>query len=161
MSGLAEIFVPVTGQFTPVPTALPMRALHPTLTATDGSVLVLGGEMPHVQSDDPVPTDSVLRYDRTRNQFGELPSLTVVRSTPQAVMLPSGAALVFGGRSAEGVPMFQAERYDRDVGSAPIAMLPDPRLGHTATRMRCWRRSGSRWKGDCGSAGRPRAWPTT
>lgn len=132
---LAEIFDPVTEQFTPVPTALPMRALHAALTAPDGSVLVLGGEMQHPESDDPVPTDSVLRYDPTRNQFGELPSLSVARSAPQAVMLPNGAALVFGGRSAEGVPMPQAERVDPDVGNAPIAMLPDPRLGHTATRL--------------------------
>lgn len=132
---LAEIFDPVTESFSPVPTAFPMRALHAALTAPDGSVLVLGGEMVQPPSHDPVPTDSALRYDPARNEFRELHPLTMARSGARAVMLPGGSALVFGGRSADGVAVARAERFDPAGGSVRVADLPDPRVGHTATRL--------------------------
>jgi hypothetical protein len=132
---LAEIFDPATEQFTPVPSALPLRARHAAAMAPDGSVLVLGGEQLPAGTDDDLATASVLRYDPVRNLFRELAPLALARSAVQAAMLPSGSVLVFGGQQSSTTALHDAERYDPTTGSTPIAPLAGPRTSHTVTRL--------------------------
>ena len=132
---LGEIFDPATERFTPVHGALPLRARHAALPAPDGGVLVLGGEILDTAAQAPVATASVLQFDPAAGLFHELPALTAARTLVQAVMLPGGQALLFGGQTAPGVPTRSAERYDPATGGRTIAALDTERELHSVVRL--------------------------
>jgi hypothetical protein len=132
---LGEIFDPVTEQFTPVYSALPLRAQHAALPAPDGGVLVLGGEILAEGAEAPVATASVLRFDPVLGLFEELPPLARARSAVRAALLPGGQVLLFGGRDAAPTALPHAERYAPATGGQPIRPLPVGRSLHTVTRL--------------------------
>ncbi len=129
----AEIFDPVAERFTPVADAAPLRAQHLAFATAEGQVWLLGGET--VQGDTAQALSTTLRFDPATQRFAAGPALRVARSGPRGVLLPGGAALLFGGHDAEGQALASAERVEPAGGGAAIAPLDRARQHHSVTRL--------------------------
>ena len=126
----AEIFDPATETFS-VAAAVDNRqrgnlgvALLP-----DGSVLMMGGESAQAE-----PSAAVQRFRATG--FDVLAGLVRSRTFTEPVVLRDGRVLLFGGEIGPGnLTTETAESYSAANGGFPIASLPEPRVGLTATRL--------------------------
>jgi hypothetical protein len=126
----AEIFDPATETFS-IAAAVDNRqrgnlgvALLP-----DGSVLMIGGESAQAE-----PSSAVQRFRATG--FDVLAGLVRSRTFAEPVVLRDGRVMLFGGEIGPGnVTTDTAESYSAANGGFPIASLPEPRVGLTATRL--------------------------
>jgi hypothetical protein len=135
----AELFVPSTESFVPVASNTTMpRANVAVEQLADGSVYIAGGDGVDLQS-----SSQVLRFDPATN------SITTVTTTlpspislSRSVVLPDGRMALFGGiADAELNPVrnafaIGARAAANDVAVSTLPLLPDPRVLHTATRLK-------------------------
>jgi N-acetylneuraminic acid mutarotase len=130
---LAEVFDPATETFS-VFAAVDNRerGLHATAQLPDGSVLVLGGETEQTQL-----LASVLQLSGGNGGTSRvLGNLLRPRTLVEGVVSRDGRVFLFGGEVGPGNATTEtAEAYSASNGSAPIASLPGPRVGHTTTRL--------------------------
>lgn len=128
---LAEVFDPDTESFSVAASSDNReRGLHVTVQRPDGSVLILGGE-----SATAVPLSGALHF-RTDLTSERLADLLHPRTLASAAGTRGGEVLLFGGEIGPGnLVTGKAEAYAALRGGVPIAELPQPRIGHTVTRL--------------------------
>jgi hypothetical protein len=128
---LAEVFDPATELFVAVASAEnEERGLHLAVQRADGSVLILGGESATAE-----PLSAVFHF-RTDLTIERVADLLYARTLASAAGTRSGEVLLFGGEIGPGnLVTEKAEGYAALRGGFPIAGLPQPRIGHTATRL--------------------------
>ncbi len=110
----AELYDPVTGQFTSTGTMSAPRENHSAtwlspsvVTGTlAGSVLVAGG------SDASAPTDSAEVFNPQTAAFSPVGAMTTARTFQSAVLLASGKVLIAGGQSSDTEFLQSAELFD-------------------------------------------------
>lgn len=125
-SGTAELFDPLTQQWSPAASLNVGRRGHAAALLADGRVLVVasGG-----YSSGPTLTSAEI-YDPAANTWTMTGSLAVARFNPTATRLASGKVLVVGGRTAN------AELYDPANGQwSPTGSMSEERHSHTATLL--------------------------
>lgn len=127
----AEVFDPATETFAVVASVENReRGLHAEVQRPDGSVLILGGESATTE-----PLSGVYHF-RTDLTSERVADLLDARTLASAVGTRDGEVLLFGGEVWPGnVITGKAEGYTALRGGYPIAGLPQPRIGHTATRL--------------------------
>jgi hypothetical protein len=128
---LAEVFDPATESFAVVASSENReRGLHVAVQRPDGSVLVLGGESATAE-----PLSGVFHF-RTDLTSERVADLLYARTLASATPTRDGEVLLFGGEIWPGNLLTEkAEGYTALRGGFPIAGLPQPRIGHTATRL--------------------------
>jgi hypothetical protein len=128
---LVEVFDPATESFAVVAsTENRERGLHAAIQHPDGSVLILGGESGTAE-----PLSGVYRF-RTDLTSERVADLLHARTLTSAIGTRDGEVLLFGGEIWPGNLITEkAEGYTALRGGLPIAGLPQPRIGHTATRL--------------------------
>jgi hypothetical protein len=132
----AELFDPVTGTFSTIPS--PMTAARYEHTATrllSGKVLIAGGLDPSGA----IVTAAEL-YDPTAvapaASFTATGALVTPRVGHTTALLPSGQVLVVGGGSSQGPILQHAELYDPASGLfASTGGMHIGRAGHTLTSL--------------------------
>jgi hypothetical protein len=126
-----EVFDPATESFAVVASAENReRGLHAAVQRPDGSVLILGGESSTAE-----PLSGVFHF-RTDLTSERVADLLYARTLTSAVGTRDGEVLLFGGEIWPGnLITGTAEGYTALRGGFPIAGLPQPRIGHTATRL--------------------------
>src|SRR6185312_5755065 len=93
---------------------------------SDGRVLLIGGT--------PLTMTAEL-YDPATGTFTGTGNMSVARSSHRATLLKSGAVLVTGGASSNGITA-TAELFDAATGTfSPTGSMGSPRGSHTATLM--------------------------
>jgi N-acetylneuraminic acid mutarotase len=127
----AEVFNPATETFSIV--ASPEnreRGLHAAALLPDGSLLVMGGETAQAE-----PLAGVYRF-RPDLSSERVADMLFARTLSPAVVARDGTVFLFGGEIWPGnVTTEKSEAYTPLRGGFPIAGLPQPRIGHTATRL--------------------------
>ncbi len=110
------------------------RGFGPSAQLPDGAVVLLGGES-HTEAH-----DSVLRFRADGTGAEVLGRLPRPRTLLQAVIARDGRVFLFGGDRAPpgsvAAVTDAAESWTPQGGATPVASLPHPRVGHTATRLR-------------------------
>jgi len=98
----------------------------------DGTVLVVGGETADGIS------NTVERFDPSRNIWEPMDALAVARVDHTATLLGNGDVLIVGGRGSSNLPLRSAERYVfsrgewEDAGTMPAGQ---ERAAHAAVRL--------------------------
>jgi hypothetical protein len=129
MSATAEIYDPVTGQFTPTGSMTTGRDNASAVRLANGRVLIMGGG-----DEGNAPLASAELYDPATGGFTAAGSMLAPRYRFAALLLPSGRVLVVGGQADSGAET-RLEIYDPAThrsalaGSAPgwtrAAALPN------------------------------------
>ena len=123
-----DLFDPATGLWTNAGVMKVHRGFYRSITAADGRVLFLGGEIAAPGKQCATTTASVEAFDPATNSFTTLGSLVLDRSGQAVALLPGGQVLVAGGgRFVSGrlTPIADAEIYDPVLGVATIASPMD------------------------------------
>ena len=103
----AELYDPKTGRFTAIGSVLSdNRSSHTATTLADGRILIAG---------DSHDSAAVL-YDPATKKFRKTGSMTTLRDTNAAVLLPGGRVLIVGGMSLAEPNIASAELYDPTTG---------------------------------------------
>ena len=133
-SSSAEVFDPTTEEFTPTGSMSVGRFFFAATLLNGGRVLVAGG----VCDDNGrtgAGTSSAELFDPATNTFALTGSMSVERSAHAATLLTSGAVLVTGGATSNGVAA-TAELFDPVTGTfALTGNMLSPREFHTVTRL--------------------------
>ena len=133
-SSSAEVFDPTTEEFTPTGSMSVGRFFFSATLLNGGRVLVAGG-ICNDHDRTGVGTSSAELFDPATNTFALTGSMSVERSAHAATLLTSGAVLVTGGATSEGVAA-TAELFDPVTGTfALTGSMLSPREFHTATRL--------------------------
>jgi Galactose oxidase, central domain len=132
----AEVFDPTAEEFTATGTMSVGRWLFTATLLNDGRVLVAGGICDN-NGCIGAGTSSAELFDPATNTFALTASMTVERSDFTATLLTSGAVLVTGGATSDGVTATAtAELFDPVTGTfALTGGMLSPRELHTATRL--------------------------
>jgi hypothetical protein len=132
----AEVFDPTTEEFTATGSMSVGRWLFAATLLNDGRVLVAGG-ICNNNSCIGAGTSSAELFDPATNTFALTGSMTVERSDFTATLLTSGAVLMTGGTTSDGVSVTAtAELFDPVTGTfALTGGMLSPRELHTATRL--------------------------
>jgi hypothetical protein len=133
-SSSAEVFDPTTEEFTPTGSMSVGRFFFTATLLNGGRVLVAGGI-----GDDNGRTgagnSSAELFDPATNTFALTGSMSIERSSHTATLLTSGAVLVTGGASSDGVEA-TAELFNPVTGTFELTgSMLSPRELHTATRL--------------------------
>ena len=123
----AEIFDPVSGTFTLLPTAMAWpRESHQTTLLPDGRVLITGGDK-GLSS-----TNTAELFDPATQTFTLTAGLmSIPRQYHSATLLPSGRVLIAGGQNYQGAtndPVDSVEVFDPTTGTFQPP-IPAPLLG--------------------------------
>ncbi len=102
----AEIYNPITGQWTTMPSMSHARFSHTANLLEDGRVLIIGGA--YDNNGEPF---SVQVFDPVTEQWSAMPPIKQARSGHVAQMLPNGKILIFHGSSLYN-HTFKTELYD-------------------------------------------------
>jgi hypothetical protein len=140
--GLAQIYSPMTGAFSPSATGLDGSNCPSTATLLpNGKIVLTGGAL-----DDSFDRSSHAEtYDPQTGLFAATPDMAFHRSWHTATSLPDGTVLVAGGEtencSADSCgfagTLATAELYDPSKGAfAPTGGMTARREGHTATLLK-------------------------
>ncbi|HWR34399.1 MAG TPA: kelch repeat-containing protein [Clostridia bacterium] len=131
----AELFDPVTGQFTATGSLQISRFDHTATLLPDGRVLILGGETTeNIGQTDQINTGEV--WDPATGQFTTFGSMTHGRSLHTITLLNNGKYLVAGGNNWNGAPSVTTEIFDATNGTSIAGPdMNDYRIRHTATRL--------------------------
>jgi hypothetical protein len=105
VSASAELFSPVTKQFSTTGALGEPRAGHTATLLTDGRVLIAGGNTGTWLASTEI-------YDPRSGRFAPGPNLTEPRSDHLAVTLPDGRVLMVGGSSTGYTFLSSAETFD-------------------------------------------------
>ena len=137
-SASAELYDPVTGNFTPTGSMEVARALHQATLLPDGRVLVSGGFGTDPSSPGAPGPEQAEVYDPATGTFAAAGDLQIGRSLHSAILLTDGRVLVVGGVAQLGdraaVP--QTELYDRATNTwNPGPTLQAAWLSATATLL--------------------------
>ncbi len=126
----AELYDPVTHDWTPTGSLSGGRAQHTATLLLTGKVLIVGGVMTGT-----VTLDTAELYDPITGVFTPTGSLSYSRYDHTATMLPSGEVLVTGGVSSFGVTD-NVEIYNPTLGSwSFLSDMYHGRRSHTATLL--------------------------
>ena len=112
-TGLAEIWDPDTGSFSPAGTLITERWAQTATLLPDGRVLVVGGigHDPRINSDDALASAEI--WDPATDSFSATGSLAVARSDATVRVLSDGRVLVAGGNAGgDGGAVTSAEVWD-------------------------------------------------
>jgi N-acetylneuraminic acid mutarotase len=121
-----DLFDPATGVWTNAGDMRVHRGFYRSITAPDGRVLFLGGEIAAPGNQCATTTASVEAFDPVTNSFSSLGSLVLGRSNQAVALVPDGRVLVAGGShemSGRFAPTSTAEIYDPASGTAVSASL--------------------------------------
>ena len=119
-----DLFDPATGLWTNAGVMNVHRGFYRSITAADGRVLFLGGEIAAHGKQCATTTASVEAFDPATNSFTTLGSLVLDRSGQAVALLPGGQVLVAGGGhfvSGRLTAVADAEIYDPVLGASAIA----------------------------------------
>jgi len=135
-SAAAEIFDPVTGNFTPTGSMAAGRALHQATLLPDGRVLMSGG-FGTPGPGEPCPEHAEV-YDPASGTFAPAGDLQIGRSLHSAILLTDGRVLVVGGLAdlSDRTGVTQTEIYVPATNAwSPGPMLQAAWRGATATLL--------------------------
>jgi hypothetical protein len=126
----AEIFDPVTGNWTPTGSLLTSREGATATLLPNGKVLLAGGD----QINGGILASAEL-YDPASGQWTAAGTMRNPRTDYSAVLLANGKVLVAGGGGPDDLPT-NAELYDPATGTwKPTLPLITGRRGHSAFRL--------------------------
>jgi hypothetical protein len=131
----AELYDPITGQFSMTGSMTTARE-DPTATLLpDGRVLIAGGSV-QASSDGWKPTASAELYNPKTGKFTATGTMTTARSGDTATLLHDGRVLIAGGFGSDGNVLASVELYDPQTGSfSPTGSMATVRGDHTATLL--------------------------
>ncbi|HUP68811.1 MAG TPA: kelch repeat-containing protein [Acidimicrobiales bacterium] len=131
----AEIFDPVTEQWTFTEALREARNLHTASRLADGRVLVVGGiGTPLIDLAHPLSSAEI--YDPESQRWSSGGTLSIARTSHTATTLANSDVLVVGGVGGGKGGLVSAELYDADTGTWRATGVPAvPRSGHTAALL--------------------------
>lgn len=133
----AELYDPLTRQWSRTTSLNYSRRNHTATLLEDGRVLLAGGvKTEHTaQARTNTTLNSIERYNATAKAWERVSALGLARSSHTATLLGNGSVLIVGGEGEAGT-LASVEIYDPAAGTATAtAPLHDGRSGHTATRL--------------------------
>jgi hypothetical protein len=130
-TGTAELYDPVTGNFSPTGNLSIPRAWHTATLLQNGMVLIVGGTSKGGPDNTNIPQPVAELYDPGTGAFGYAGSLNVGRSGHTATLLQNGTVLIAGGGSDN-----TAEIYDPAAGTFTYTgNLSSALTNHSATLL--------------------------
>jgi hypothetical protein len=126
----AEIYDPASDSFVPTNDMSTLRAGQTAILLATGNVLVMGGDGATTATSAEIYNPSTA-IAGVQGSFSSTGSMSIVRNSYTATMLPNGNVLVAGGTNASGY-IGSAEIYNTGTGlfGSPITMAS--MAGHTA-----------------------------
>jgi hypothetical protein len=132
----AEIFDPVTGNFTATGNMNFSRYNHTASLLSDGRVLILGGESTEDLGTGIDQVGVAEIYDPVTGQFTTFGNMALARSSHTVTLLNNGKLLVAGGFRLNGVGTERTELFDPSNGtSIEGPAMSDYHIRGTATRL--------------------------
>ncbi len=134
----AEIYSPVTGQFTLTGSMSAPRQNHSaTLLATGivksalaGSVLIAGG------GDSSTATNTAEVFSPATGKFSVVGAMSTARAMPSSILLANGKVLIAGGQTGDGTPLDSAELFDPATSAfTAAATMSKPHAGAPAAPL--------------------------
>ncbi len=134
----AEIYNPVTGQFTVTGSMSAPRQNHSaTLLATGvvksalaGDVLIAGG------GDSSAATNKAEVFNPVTGKFSVVGTMTTARAMPSSILLANGKVLIAGGQTGDGTLLDSAELFDPATSAfAATATMSKPHSGAPAAPL--------------------------
>jgi N-acetylneuraminic acid mutarotase len=133
----AELYDPVTGEWTATGNLATGREDHTATRLADGSVIVVGGS--HERDGEPIEVlNSAELYDPRSGAWTSAGTMSAARTSHTATLLASGEVLVAGGYSTAAGDAFPAaaELYDPSTGSWKVTgSMTAVRVNATATLL--------------------------
>jgi hypothetical protein len=131
----AEVYDPVSGQFTTTGDMTTTRIGHSATALGDGRVLMLGGVSANQNVHMYLNPSSAETYDSGSGNFSTQSQLALWRTGHTATALDDGSILVAGG-DILGTPTSAIVQFSPDLTKITIpGALLTARSGHTATRL--------------------------
>jgi len=129
-----ELYDPATGAWAPTGILVTPRSFHGALLLPTGKVLVAGGVAGGIQGS--VPLASAELYDPSAGTWTGTGPMSIPRSGPTPVLLPTGSVLMAGGLTAGNVLAASAEVYVPASGTwTASGSMGTARTAHTTTLL--------------------------
>jgi N-acetylneuraminic acid mutarotase len=125
-----EVFNPATGTWASTANLMTTgHTLHAAALLPSGKVLVMGSSSDGTGG-------QVESYDPVTNRFTRVKNLLAGRNYVSGTVLPTGQALVVGGRATQSAPIASPELYDSAADTwSTTGSWSTGRFGHTATML--------------------------
>ena len=132
----AEIYDPITSQWTPAASMHAGRARQTATLLDNGDVLVIGGMESGPSPSAPMDGLSAELYDPRRNAWLPIGDGLHALNGQSATRLPNGRVVVMGGFLPDACPELRTRLYIPELGNwKPAAFMRIGRWGHTATLL--------------------------
>jgi hypothetical protein len=130
----AELYDPITGQFSMTGSMTTARDGPTAILLSDGRVLIAGGNATPGNGWKPIASAEL--YNPMTGKFTATGTMTTARSGDTATLVPDGRVLIAGGFGSDGNVLASTELYDPQTGSfSPTGSMATVRLDHTATLL--------------------------